>query len=93
MDDEAEGGVKQDLPVITKRKHINPLSNHLKFGVIGMVNVGKSSLFNVISQSQSSDTENALFSTIGNASYVLKCQFTVNSLYSIKLVEVVCFHC
>lgn len=47
-----------------KIKHINPISNHLKIGIIGMVNVGKSNLFNIIGQSKHADVDNFLFSTL-----------------------------
>lgn len=41
-------------------------SNHVKIGIIGTANVGKSSLFNVIARHSSkvSPSENALFTTI-----------------------------
>ena len=51
-----------------KRRYINPLSNHLKLGIIGTVNVGKSSLFNALANKNVSTVENSLFSTLGEPS-------------------------
>lgn len=49
-----------------KRIFIDNLSNHIKIGIIGTVNVGKSTLFNCLTQSSKfqSLVDNALFTTI-----------------------------
>ncbi len=51
---------------IQHRPYFEDLSNHLKIGIIGPTNVGKSSLFNLLTRSQTvySMVENALFTTI-----------------------------
>jgi len=51
-----------------KRQNLSsePISNHLKVGIIGTTNVGKSTLFNCLSRAKviTSPVENELFTTI-----------------------------
>jgi septin family protein len=51
--------------VVKQQVIISPQSNHIKLGIIGTTNVGKSSLFNMITRTQDkiSPSENSLFRT------------------------------
>lgn len=51
---------------IAHRPYFEDLSNHIKIGILGTTNVGKSSLFNILSRSPRihSHVANALFTTI-----------------------------
>lgn len=48
-----------------KKKYFTPHSNHIKIGIIGTTNVGKSALFNCFLNRDISPVENGIFTTIG----------------------------
>ncbi len=66
-----ESSVVGDLSVVTssRRKLMNPVCNHIKMGMIGTTNVGKSTLFNAFSKqnNRKQETEDSLFCTIDSA--------------------------
>lgn len=68
-----DGETKEAASVTSKasaglehRPYFDDLSNHLKIGIIGPTNVGKSSLFNILTRSPTtySMVDNALFTTV-----------------------------
>jgi ribosome-binding ATPase YchF (GTP1/OBG family) len=49
-----------------KRVYLDDLSNHIKIGIIGATNVGKSTLFNILIKQPENESlvDNSLFTTI-----------------------------
>lgn len=54
------------IHAVSRRKLMYPLSNHIKIGIIGTTNVGKSTLFNIFSKSNGrrAEVDDCLFCTI-----------------------------
>jgi len=67
MEYDEESIAQESLQSVSKsarQRFVNNISNHLKLGIIGMPNVGKSSLFNALANTSVSTADNSLFSTI-----------------------------